>query len=67
MRETTLNLTHQNGNLRSKPIKIDFDIFQGDSLSLRILNTLAKRTKPNRIWLKHPEKMIMILKFYYKQ
>ena len=34
MRETTLNLNHQNGNLRSKPIKIDFDIFQGDSLSL---------------------------------
>ena len=30
MRETTLNLNHQNGNLRSKPIKIDFDIFQGD-------------------------------------
>ena len=30
MWETTLNLTHQNGNLKSKPIKINSDIFQGD-------------------------------------
>ena len=32
MWETTLNLTHQNGNLKSKPI-INSGIFQGDSLS----------------------------------
>ena len=31
--ETALNLTHQNGNLRSKPIKVNSGIFQGDFLS----------------------------------
>ena len=30
---TTLNLTHQNGKLKSKPIKINSGIFQRDSLS----------------------------------
>ena len=34
MWETILNLTHQNGNLKQKPIKINSGIFQGDSLSL---------------------------------
>ena len=33
MWETTLNLSHENSNLKSKPIKIDSGIFQGDSLS----------------------------------
>ena len=60
MWETTLNLTNQNGNLQSKPIKINSDIFQGDSLSPLLIclsfNTLVKRTKRNRIWLLHPEK-----------
>ena len=31
--ETALNLIHQYGNLKSKPIKINSGIFQGDSLS----------------------------------
>ena len=34
MWEATLNLTHQNSNLKWKPIQINFGIFQGDSLSL---------------------------------
>ena len=33
MWETTLNLIHQNSNIKSKPIKINSGIFQGDSLS----------------------------------
>ena len=33
MWETTLNLTHQIGNLKSKLIKINSGIFQSDSLS----------------------------------
>ena len=51
MWKTTLNLTHQNGNLKRIPIKIVYRYF-----FLSILNTLVKRTKPNRIWLWHPEK-----------
>ena len=55
MWERTLNQIHHNGNLKSKPMKINSGIFQGDSLSpllfLSILNTLPKRTKPNRTWL----------------
>ena len=31
---TTLNLTHQNGNLKSKPTEINSGVFQSDSLSL---------------------------------
>ena len=34
MWETALNLTHQNSNIKSKPIKIKSGIFQGDFLSL---------------------------------
>ena len=33
MWETILNLTHEDGNLKSKLIKINFGTFQGDSLS----------------------------------
>ena len=33
MRETALNLIHQNGNLKSKPIILNSGIFQGVSLS----------------------------------
>ena len=33
MWQTTLNLTHQNANLKSKSMKINSDIFEGDSLS----------------------------------
>ena len=34
MWETTLNLIHQNGNLKSTPIKIKSGNFDGDFLSL---------------------------------
>ena len=46
MWETTSKLTNQYG--KSKPIKINSSIFPGDFL-FSILNTLVKKTKPNRI------------------
>ena len=33
MWETTLNFTHQNDSLKSKPMKVNSGIFQDDSLS----------------------------------
>ena len=33
MWETALNRTHQNGNLKTKPLKINSRVFEGDSLS----------------------------------
>ena len=35
--EITANLTHQNDTFKSKPLKINSGIFQGDSLSLLLL------------------------------
>ena len=38
--ETTLNLTHQNGNLKSKPIKRNSSIIQGYNIQKRSINHL---------------------------
>ena len=56
MWQTTLNLTHQNNNIKSKPMKINSGIFQGDSLSpllfcLSLIPLSKKKKKLNRIWL----------------
>ena len=48
MWETTLNLTHQNGNLKLKPIKINSGIFQGDFLS-PILSCLSLIPLPKEL------------------
>ena len=50
----TLNVTHQNGNLKSKPIKISIKYFSRwfpITITFLPINILFKRPKSNRIWL----------------